>query len=71
LASRVARFSRRAGLRYFASLEAVCAIVGNPAERLEVIEEGGHVLRAPAPATNAGVNPSRARRQKRNTLRRH
>jgi hypothetical protein len=48
LASRVARFSRRAGLRYFASLEAACAIVGNPAERLEVIEEGGHVLRAPA-----------------------
>ena len=58
LASRVARFSRRAGLHTFASLDAVCAIVGNPAERLRASrqhEEGGHVVRAPA--TNADVNP--------------
>jgi hypothetical protein len=70
LASRAARFSRRAGLRYFASLEAVCAIVGNPAERLKGIQATRRKADrscGDAPATNADVNPSRARRQKRNT----
>ena len=67
LASRVARFSRRAGLRSFASLEAVRAFVGNPAERLKGIQaprrraDTSHAR--PRPGRTLGVNPSRARRQ--------
>jgi hypothetical protein len=41
LASRVARFSRRAGSRYFVSLEAVCAILDNAAELLKGIRQKG------------------------------
>ena len=38
MASRLARFARRTGLRYFANLDPVGAIVGNPAERLNGIQ---------------------------------